>query len=671
MQPPCRVPTLQSQPVRPLVGVPDVRIPLGEVRCGPCGILDSHGGARDAGLPQPEDLGGHVSPVLASSKIEARPRSGDPEGDQHGKDFHGGWRHWVNYITEGDDKLPGDRSGKIYFQGASNDGSTCKPGCQKSADLQHRPREHDGALGGSLRTDRGSHDQRRGEGVGCRPTARRLVHKSQLGGKCGKALGSLLKTHFSKFMVFLCMNCCLAPTTVSAFGSPDLIAWHHDNEFKVAKTEDGFTEPDNFDGDYMACYVYGHLAQHFASAQTDGRGKLHQMNKDLNRRLVKSLRDSPSILEVYSPPRVTKKAEKNGFTAGGALDLSTGWDFCKPSHQKAALRLVNELQPVLVVLSPPCTTFSALRNLSNFKRDQATIAQEEAEGRLHVRFSVQLARIQHRAGRGFLFEHPRNATSWTTTELQQLRQEDGVHAVAVDLCRFGLKTSKGAPALKPTLLLTNIEELATVLHRRCEGFHKSHQPLLAGEAALAAKYTPAFVDAILRGLRQHVQSWVKAHNSSSDYWEVKDEEVIRHHRVPRRALFSPTGVAGCPLELSKLSSSRTTVMKFDKGPVQTFNDNWRTTALPRQTMTTLWTGTTTFPVQDPSLLPHDWQEAANFIVRAAAHPIHSYITEETAVQMEWTTAFPSHRIFGGAPSTSSSTAGPPQFNRFAGSECTR
>ena len=74
--------------------------------------------------------------------------------------------------------------------------------------------------------------------MGCRPTTRRLVHKSQLGGKCGKALGSLLKTHFSKFMVFLCMNCCLAPTTVSAFGSPDLIAWHHGNEFKVAKTED-------------------------------------------------------------------------------------------------------------------------------------------------------------------------------------------------------------------------------------------------------------------------------------------------------------------------------------------------------------------------------------------------------------------------------------------------
>ena len=38
------------------------------------------------------------------------------------------------------------------------------------------------------------------------------------------------------------------------------------------------------------------------------------------------------------------------------------------------------------------------------------------------------------------------------------------------------------------------------------------------------------------------------------------------------------------------------------------------------------------------------------------------------MQMEWTTAFPSHRILGGAPSTSSSTAGPPQFNRFAGTE---
>eukprot|EP00435_Cladocopium_sp_Y103_P030018 s1428_g7.t1 len=427
------------------------------------------------------------------------------------------------------------------------------------------------------------------------------------------------------------MNCCLSPTTVSAFGSPDFVAWHHDNEFTIGKIEDGFTEPMDFTGDYMACYVYGHLTQHFASAQADGQGKLHQLSKDVNGRLVKSLKGNPKILEVYSPPRVTKEAEKFGFTAGGALDLSTGWDFCKPSHQQAARRLVNELQPVLVILSPPCTTFSALRHLSNFKRDPAIVAKEEAEGRLHVRFSVQLARIQLRAGRGFLFEHPRNASSWTTTELQQLKDQDGVFAVAVDLCRFGLKTSKGAPALKPMLLLTNIEELATVLHRRCDGLHKSHQPLLAGEAALAAKYTPAFVDAILRGLPQHVQAWVKSHSPSADYWEMKDDAVIRHHRVPRRALFSPTGVAGCPIPLSKLASNRTTTMKFEKGPVKTHQDNWRTTALPRQTMATLWTGSTTFPVHDPILLPQDWQAAANFIVRAAAHPLHSYITEETGM----------------------------------------
>eukprot|EP00435_Cladocopium_sp_Y103_P015742 s4082_g3.t2 len=266
------------------------------------------------------------------------------------------------------------------------------------------------------------------------------------------------------------MNCCLAPTTVSAFGSPDLVAWHHDNEFTIGKIEDGFTEPMESSGNYMACYVYGRLAQHFASAQADGHGKHHQLSKDLNGRLVKSLRGNPKILEVYSPPRVTQKAEKFGFTAGGALDLSTGWDFCKPAVPSEG-------------------------------------SSEEEEGRLHVRFSVQLARIQLRAGRGFLFEHPRNATSWTTTELQQLRDQEGVHAVAVDLCRFGLKTSRGAPALKPTHLLTNIEELATVLNRRCEGFHKSHQPLLAGEAALAAKYTPAFVD---RQIRQWEEERSKA-----------------------------------------------------------------------------------------------------------------------------------------------------------------
>ena len=262
-----------------------------------------------------------------------------------------------------------------------------------------------------------------------------------------------------------------------------------------------------------------------------------------------------------------------------------------------------------------------------------------------------------------MFEHPRGATSWAREELDQLRNEPGVFSVPVDLCRFGLKTSKGMPALKPTLLLTNIETLATVLNRRCDGYHAKHQQLLAGEAALAAKYTPAFVEAILRGLRQHVQTWVKSNQQLEDYWEMEDNKVVRHHRVPRRALFTPSGVAGCPSPPKRLSSKRISNINFVNGKHQILEDDWRSAEAPRFAFSQLWTGTTTFHLHDPIVLPPDWKAVATYITQAAAHPIHAYLIEETALQLDWKASFPTHKILGGgdfassaSPSTSSAAA---------------
>lgn len=63
------------------------------------------------------------------------------------------------------------------------------------------------------------------------------------------------------------------------------------------------------------------------------------------------------LMEIYSPPRVTARARRFGLKHGGALDLATGWDFTLASHRDAALRLVRELKPALIILSPPCRTF--------------------------------------------------------------------------------------------------------------------------------------------------------------------------------------------------------------------------------------------------------------------------------------------------------------------------
>ena len=64
------------------------------------------------------------------------------------------------------------------------------------------------------------------------------------------------------------------------------------------------------------------------------------------------------------------------------------------------------------------------------------------------------------AGRVFLHEHPRNATSWMLDEVRKMMTEEGVTVVEADQCMFGLKTwgdkkSKLVHAKKPTKFMTN------------------------------------------------------------------------------------------------------------------------------------------------------------------------------------------------------------------------
>ena len=104
------------------------------------------------------------------------------------------------------------------------------------------------------------------------------------------------------------------------------------------------------------------------------------------------------IMIIYSPPRVTLEAElqnKHGiqpkWQVGQALDLTTGFDFKLPKDRRFALSQVRHWKPSLLVLSPPCTTASPLRNLSDHKRDPMIVQQERDEGRQHFEFSIDLA----------------------------------------------------------------------------------------------------------------------------------------------------------------------------------------------------------------------------------------------------------------------------------------
>ena len=116
--------------------------------------------------------------------------------------------------------------------------------------------------------------------------------------------------------------------------------------------------------------------------------------------------------------------------------------------------------------------------------------------------------MQLAAGRGFLFEQPLGASTWSEEAMGPLYQHEDVYRIHCDMCRFGLRVpgtwnngkQDSWPNQKPTGLLTNIPELQWYLEKRCMRDH-AHGALVNGTAGPAQKYTGRFVSAVLRGLR--------------------------------------------------------------------------------------------------------------------------------------------------------------------------
>ena len=90
----------------------------------------------------------------------------------------------------------------------------------------------------------------------------------------------------------------------------------------------------------------------------------------VNRRILSAILRGVDITEVYSPVRVAKACRELGLQAGTSFDLTTGWDFSKASHRKAAWERIRAEDPYVIVGSPPCTLFSVLQRLNlHNKRD--------------------------------------------------------------------------------------------------------------------------------------------------------------------------------------------------------------------------------------------------------------------------------------------------------------
>eukprot|EP00969_Alexandrium_andersonii_P009436 412397-Alexandrium_andersonii.AAC.1 len=70
---------------------------------------------------------------------------------------------------------------------------------------------------------------------------------------------------------------------------------------------------------------------------------------------------------------------------------------------------------------------------------------------------MQLAELQLRKKRGFIFERPSTATRWAAPCVQAVMKRRNVFCACCDQCTSGLKSKTNqAPMQKPTCLMTDI-----------------------------------------------------------------------------------------------------------------------------------------------------------------------------------------------------------------------
>lgn len=225
---------------------------------------------------------------------------------------------------------------------------------------------------------------------------------------------------------------------------------------------------------------------------------------------VACLRGKHDVAEFYSPPRVVGHAVSRGLTGCLSLDLQTHWDFNKTRDQDLSLELLDKLKIQYLMLSPPCTAFSVLQELWNFKKYTAEKVKAILDqGRHYLNHSMRCAMAQHRGGRIFVHEHPSHASSWKEASVKEVVSQPGVYTAVFDQCMFGLVTKvTRTPTRKRTKLLTNSLAIACRFNGvYCDKSHP-HQVIQGDEGGVrrsvwAQQYPAPMVAALVEGIIAH------------------------------------------------------------------------------------------------------------------------------------------------------------------------
>ena len=208
------------------------------------------------------------------------------------------------------------------------------------------------------------------------------------------------------------------------------------------------------------------------------------------------------IMELFSPPRVTVEAAKQGVktTTPASFDLSEGWDFFSSSDRANFWKVVREQKPDCILMSPECKPFSVIMESNWSRMDPARAKEVQIKGMAMLQFCIQVAEHQLNEGKEFIIEQPQSASSWRTHAMSWLLSQPGVARIVFDQCETGLQVCEKGLSQKSTGIVGNhLGILSQLCQFQCKGDH--HHAVLEGGLPHKARVYPAqMVKAIVDGL---------------------------------------------------------------------------------------------------------------------------------------------------------------------------
>ena len=107
-----------------------------------------------------------------------------------------------------------------------------------------------------------------------------------------------------------------------------------------------------------------------------------------------------SVGEVYSPPRVTARAELLGIKGNFAMDRQTkdekgeSWDFDVMAMRDKAEAVLRQKKQKLLIGSPMCTHMSIIMNLNRERMGEEQYKAKVSYAVRHLEFMCHLYRVQ-------------------------------------------------------------------------------------------------------------------------------------------------------------------------------------------------------------------------------------------------------------------------------------